>query len=421
MKMRPFGRLLPLETARTRLLGSTVPIERSGRIEVADALARVIAVPVRAPADVPRFARATWDGYAIRAHESAQASPSSPAKFMVVGEVHAEEQYEGSIHAGEAVAIATGGTMPKGADTVVLFEDVQVKNRILRVGHPVPKGSRLAPPGEEFRKGALVASRGEVLTPAALGTLSACGLKQVSVYSRPIVTIVPNGNELALPGERLQTGQIFEGNNATIGAIVRASGGVVRAVPPVPDDPRRIEAALRDALRKSDLVIATGGSSVGEHDFLPAIFPRIGRMLFHGIAVRPGKPTLAVRWRNKLLVGMPGHPTSCFANALWLLMPTLRKMARWSGPGWIDVPLRLGGRRIEPNPTLATVVLFHVKGTEATPPPPHTHAIAHFRSVDAFAIFPPGAQTISPGRTIRVHRLYPPISSPITPGSDEVV
>jgi molybdopterin molybdotransferase len=415
MKMRPFGRLLPLETARDRLLMAAIPVDRSGPIDVADALGRVVARPVRSPADVPQFARATWDGYAIRARETLQASRASPAVFRIVGEVHAEEQYTPGIRAGEAVAIATGGTMPRGADTVVLFEDAQVRGPILRVPFTVPPRSRVAPPGEEFQKGSRVATPGDVLTPAALGTLSACGLRRVTVYSRPIVTIVPNGNELALPGKRLRVGQIYEGNNATLGAIVRASGGVVRAIPPVPDDPRRIEAALRRALRASDLVIATGGSSVGEHDFLPTIFPRIGKLLFHGIAVRPGKPTLAVRWRNKLLIGMPGHPTSCFANALWLLMPTLRKLARGRGPGWVDMPLRLAGRSIEPNPTLATVVLFHVEGPQATPPPPHTHAIAHFRGVDAFAIFPPGGRTIPPGRTIQVHRLYPPISSPIVP------
>jgi molybdopterin molybdotransferase len=414
MKMRPFGRLLPLEIARARLIAAAVPIDRSGPIDVADALGRIVARPIRSPADVPRFARATWDGYALRAHETLRASADAPAIFRIVGEVHAEEQYSPRVRSGEAVAIATGGMMPRGADTVVLFEDAKVRGKQLHVPFSVPPQSRIAPPGEEFRKGSRVAAPGDVLTPAALGTLSACGLRRVHVYSRPIVTIVPNGNELALPGERLRAGQIFEGNNATIGAIVRASGGVVRSTPPVADDPRRIEATLRDALRKSDLVIATGGSSVGEHDFLPTIFPRIGRLLFHGIAVRPGKPTLAVRWRDKLLVGMPGHPTSCFANALWLLMPTLRKLARWRGPGWIDLPYRLAGRSIEPNPTLATVVLFHIEGINATPPPPHTHAIAHFRSVDAFAIFPPGSRTIPVGRTIRLHRLYPPTSSPIS-------
>ncbi|HKV89980.1 MAG TPA: molybdopterin molybdotransferase MoeA, partial [Thermoplasmata archaeon] len=319
MKMRPFGDLLPVAQALHRLLAATVPVRRIESVPLEEAVGRRSARLVRARHPVPPFPRATWDGYALRARSSTGASRSGPVRLKLVGEVFAESPSRKPIHPGEAVAIATGGPLPPGADSVVIFEEVRVEGGEVVLSRPVTRGDRIADIGDDFPRGTPLVAPEELLTPPRLGTLAAAGEPSVAVWARPRVAIVPNGNELRRPGERLRSGAIHESNNASLAALAVGFGAVVTPHAPVPDDEGAIEAVLRRALQGTDLLLVTGGSSVGERDFLPSIFPRLGRMLFHGIAVRPGKPTLAVRAGPTLVIGMPGHPTSCLANGLWLV------------------------------------------------------------------------------------------------------
>ena len=178
--------------------------------------------------------------------------------------------------------------------------------------------------------------------------------------------------------------------------------------PPLPDQPKTIERAIRRALSVSDLVVLTGGSSVGERDYLPSIFPRFGRMLFHGVAVRPGKPTLAVVHRGKLVLGMPGHPTSCLANGFWLLYPLVRKLARLPTPGWTDRTLRLSVDYMPPSPNLATVIPLAVRGGRGIPTFHDSSAITSLRAATAFAIVPPRGR-LARGSPLAAHELPHPL------------
>ncbi len=412
MRMRPFGRLLPLDAALRRTLAAVTPVRGYERVALADALGRVSAATVRARRPSPAFSRATWDGYAVRSADLARASARSPVVLRLVGEVFAEGRLDRPLGSGETAAIATGGALPTGADAVVIFEEASAHDDAVTVGRPVPRGDRVAAPGDDFAKGAVLVRSGEVLDPARVGAVGAAGATHVEVRRRPRVTFVANGTELRPLGARLRRGEVHEINNLTLGTLARASGAEVVQRPPVPDDLERLERVIADAAASSDLVVVTGGSSVGEHDHLPAIFPRLGRLLYHGVAVRPGKPTLAARGAHGLLLGMPGHPTSCLSNGLWLLLPVLRRLAGVPGDAWSEVPVRLGAAVRRPSPDLSTVVALHVENGVAWPTFRDSSAITSLSGANAYAILRPGARAPRVGARLTVRRLAAPIGAP---------
>jgi molybdenum cofactor synthesis domain-containing protein len=409
MEMHAFGRLISLDVARRRLLSSVAPLTRVEHLPVESAFGRIVAETVRSPRPVPSFLRATWDGYALRSADTQSADPSHPITFPVVGEVFAEQAFPRALRTGEAVAIATGGALPRGSDTVIIFEQVKRRGASVVVSHSAGPGERLAEPGSDFPKGAVLVRQGEELAPAGLAMVAACGVARVPVRAKPVVAIVPNGNELLAPGAAGRAGRIYESNNSSLAAVVEAAGGVPRTYPPVADDPRRIESTLRQALRSADLVLATGGSSVGERDHLPRVFPRLGHVLFHGVAVRPGKPTLAVQVGRKVVVGMPGHPSSCLTNSFWLLLPTLRRMGGRTGPGWIDAYARLECGQLTGSPDLTTVVPLAVRNGGVYSRYHGSSSISSLSEAVGFTVLPPGAGVVSAGQRVLVHWLLPPL------------
>ncbi len=413
MEMRAFGHLRSVTWARRCLLGAVRPISRTEAVPVEAAFGRVAASTLRAPRPVPSFARATWDGYAVRPRDTLRASARSPVRLRVVGEVFAEQRFARTVGPGEAVAIATGGAMPRGASGVVIFEEVRRAGTKIDVPHPVRPGDRVAPPGDDFPRGARLVARGAVLDPAALGAVAATGRRTVPCFARPVVAVVPNGNELVAPGGPSRPGAIYESNNATLSAVVAAYGGIPRLYPPVPDEPEVLRRTLAEALRRSDIVLATGGSSVGEHDLLPRVLPQLGRLLFHGIAVRPGKPTLAAAADRGLLLGLPGHPSSCLANSFWLVGPVLQRLARRPGPPWTDVAVRLGAGELEASPTLTTVVPLCLRGGRAYSTYHGSSSISSMAGAQGFALLPPGGRPVRAGQRVVGHWLPAPLGPPL--------
>jgi len=416
MEMHPFGRLTPVAVARHRLMDSIRPVDRTERIPVVEAFGRVAAEEVRAPRPVPGFARTTWDGYAVRSRDTRTARSGRPVELKVVGQVYPETTFPRRLAAGEAVAIATGGAIPRGADSVVIFEEVEATDDRVRLFRPVPVGDRISPPGHDFPRGARLAERGRELGPVSLGAIAACGLPTVRVFSRPVVAVIPNGNELLRAGAAEGPGRIFESNNAALASVITAAGAVPRPQDPAPDDPAVIERSIRAALDSADLVLATGGSSVGERDHLPRILPRLGTLLFHGIAVRAGKPTLAARCGRKVVLGLPGHPTSCLVNMYWLVLPALRRLGHRPGPGFTPGYAVLGSPAVAPSPGLATVVPLRFHGGRAYTTYRGSSVITSLKGATAFALLPPGRRAVPKGTRIRVFHLDPPLGPPVRPG-----
>ncbi len=412
MEMHLFGRLLPVAVARRRLLDAVRPIDRTETVPVTGAFGRVPLRSVRAPRPVPDFARAMWDGYALRSLDTRGATPRSPAQLRVVGEVFAEQRFARRLARGEAVAIATGGAVPLGADAVAIFEETRVRGSDLEVPGPVDRGERISPPGDDFARGAVLARAGVPVTAVDQGALAACGFAHLRVRARPRVAVLPNGNELLVPGTRRVAGRIFESNNAALAPVIVAAGGIPALGRPLPDDPRAIESAVRAAVRTSDIVLTTGGSSVGERDLLPGILRRVGRPLFHGIAVRPGKPTIAVRVGPKVVVGLPGHPTSCLLNMYWLVLPVLRRLAGLPGPGWSPGERTLARDAPRPSSRMTTVVPLAIRDGRAVPTFRGSSAISSLRGATAFALVPPGRRGAVRGDRVKTFELDPPLGAP---------
>jgi len=408
MKMRPFGRLVSASEALGRLLRETRPIQGTEVLPLAESVGRVSAQTLRAPRPIPAFRRATWDGYALRSRDLSTARPSRPAVLRIVGEIHAEEIWRSPLRPGETVAIATGAPLPVGADSVVLFEEVQVHGSSISVPRPVPPGHAVAEAGEDFRRGDVLIHSGERLTPARMGCVGASGWQTIRVYRQPRVGLLPNGNELVAPGKRLAPGRLHEFNNVTLSGLVRALGGVPVAREPVPDDPKALQDAIEALIEECDLVVVTGGSSVGERDYLPVVFPRMGRLLFHGIRVRPGKPTLAVKVKGRLILGMPGHPTSCLSNAYWLLRPV---WARLSRQPWRDrvEEFPLGAPFQAPTRGFTTILPVRVQGNRAFPTFRGSSAISSLAGADGYAVLGWRPRGYARGTRVAVHWLDPPL------------
>jgi molybdenum cofactor synthesis domain-containing protein len=343
--MRPFTSTISLEEARKRLDAHVRPIERTERVRLEDAAGRVAASDVASPIDVPPFARSAMDGYAVIAADTQSASRSAPAELRLLDRIYTGQISAAMVIRGTCTEIATGAPLPAGADAVVMVEDTAkaIDDRI-QILASAAAGQNIGRRGADIATGDRVVSTGDVLTPSRTGAVAAIGRADVEVFAKPRVAILSTGNEVVEPGQSLAPGQIYDVNRFTLSAIVSAHGGIPEAHHPAEDTIDALVAAL-DTCAQADLVVFSGGSSVGERDLIVDAIASRGEMIFHGIAVKPGKPTAFALVKGTPFFGMPGNPTSCLSNAYILLIPYLRALARLPPhtPRTIRVPL---GRRI---------------------------------------------------------------------------
>jgi molybdenum cofactor synthesis domain-containing protein len=332
--MRPFTSTISLEEARHRLTAAIRPIARTERVTLADAAGRVVASGVTSSIDVPPFARSAMDGYAVIGADTAGATRDAPVRLRVAEHIYTGQMPRGAIGRGLCAEIATGAPMPKGADAVVMVEDTRpsageggVTGDTVEIFAAATPGQNIGSRGADITAGALVVNAGDLLTPGRVGSLAAVGRPDVEVYERPRVAILSTGNEVVDPGQTLAPGQIFDVNRFTLAAVVAAHGGVPERHTAVQDSLDALTRAL-DACAGADLIVFSGGSSVGERDLILDVVAARGEMIFHGIAIKPGKPTAFALVSGRPLFGMPGNPTSCLSNAYILLVPFLRATAR---------------------------------------------------------------------------------------------
>jgi len=339
--MRPIRDTIPVEEAKALLLEAAAPVERIERIALAQASDRVLATPVLSAIDVPPFDRAAMDGYAVIAEDTFGAGRYEPRVLRCVEKLYTGALATRTLAPGECIEIATGAPLPGGADAVVMVEETERANDTdVRVFTPVYPRQHVGRRGADMTAGQTVLPAGAALNPTRIGALAAIGLAEVDVYVKPLVAIVSTGNEIVLPGEPLQPGQVYDINRFTLSAVVNAHGGIPRAGAVAADslgDLRRSIETSADA----DILIFSGGSSVGERDLIMDALREAGEVIFHGIAVKPGKPTILGTVAGKPVLGMPGNPTSCLSNAYLLLAPMLRRMARLPPylPHVVRVPL----------------------------------------------------------------------------------
>ena len=339
--MRPIRDTIPVEEAKALLLEAAAPVERIERIALAQASDRVLATPVLSAIDVPPFDRAAMDGYAVIAEDTFGAGRYEPRVLRCVEKLYTGALATRTLAPGECIEIATGAPLPGGADAVVMVEETERANDTdVRVFTPVYPRQHVGRRGADMTAGQTVLPAGAALNPTRIGALAAIGLAEVDVYVKPLVAIVSTGNEIVLPGEPLQPGQVYDINRFTLSAVVNAHGGISRAGAVAADSLDDLRRAIETSA-DADILIFSGGSSVGERDLIMDALQEAGEVIFHGIAVKPGKPTILGTVGGKPVLGMPGNPTSCLSNAYLLLAPMLRRMARLPPylPHVVRVPL----------------------------------------------------------------------------------
>jgi len=326
-RMRPFGAVISLEAARAILDSTGSPIDRIERIPLEMANGRVLARDVIAGGDVPPFTRAGMDGYAVRAADTRGATRDAPRTLTQIGILFTGQVSTVAVGEGECLEISTGAPMPDGADAVVMVEETACDAGIVRVFAETQPQHNVGRRGADIQAGQVTVAAGETINSSRLGALAAIGTAAVDVYERPRVAILSTGNEIVEPGRPLAPGQIYDINRFTLSAVVSDAGGIPVPYPPAPDSLDALISTLEQCLA-NDVVVFSGGSSVGERDLIRDAIAAKGRLLFHGIAVKPGKPTGLGVVEGKPVFAMPGYPTSCLSNAHVLLAPMLRRLAR---------------------------------------------------------------------------------------------
>jgi len=306
----------------------------SEAIPLADALGRVPAASVVAPSPLPGFARSTVDGYAVRAADTYGASDGLPAYLDVVGAVRMGAAADVVVAPGTAVAMPTGGTLPDGADAVVMVEHTaETMPGTVEVNRPVAPGGGIVGADEDVAAGAELVPAGRPLRPQDLGVLAAAGLVEVGVHARPVVAILSTGDEVVAPGTPvLLPGQVRDATASALAALVERAGGRPLPAVVVPDDPVLLEEALRSGLARADLVVVSAGSSVGARDQTAGVVGRLGEVWCHGLAVKPGKPTLLADCGGVPLIGLPGNPLSALVVFRLLGIQLVRAIGGCTAP-----------------------------------------------------------------------------------------
>ncbi len=332
--MRPFGDVLPIDEAQRRIHDATVPVSGVETIALAASAGRVLAADVPAPFDVPGFDRSAMDGYAVRIGDLAGATDQHPVWLRLAGRSRPGAVPEAPLASGACLDIATGAPLPAGADAVVMVERTTRDDDRVRFARQPTAGDHVSQRAHDVRAAAVVLRAGQVLSPARLGVAASFGLRVLPVLRRPLVALISSGDELLDPGAAAidrppavpAPGRIYDANREMLAAICTSNGGHVRRLPLVRDHLDAWHAAF-DAAADADLLVCSGGSSVGEQDLGIDVITARGTVLFHGIAVKPGKPTAFARIHRQLVLAMPGNPTSCLSNAYVLLQPLVRRLA----------------------------------------------------------------------------------------------
>lgn len=324
--MRPFLELIDFKDAKRIIIEKTKPIERTERIDILNAIGRVLSEDIKSDIDIPGFNRAAVDGYAVIAEDTYGANQRKPKELRVTGKIFAGDNNKKKLQRGECIQIATGAAIPKGADAVVMVEHTSLNDDTVIITKPVYPGENVSSKDEDISRNSVVLRKGDILNPAKIGVLAALGVDTINVYALPEVALIPTGNELVPIGEELEYGKIYDINSYTLATLLQSSANIhINRI--IDDNEEEIKKCI-ESFRDMEYIVFSGGSSVGERDILVDIIEEEGEIFFHGIALKPGKPTIFGRIRNTLIFGMPGYPTSCLTNAYTLLLPSIKKMAR---------------------------------------------------------------------------------------------
>jgi molybdopterin molybdotransferase len=277
-------------------------------VSLPDAAGRILAADIVSPVDIPGFARSMMDGFAVRGEDTYGATPYNALPLRIVGTCLPGDPYSGTLGPGEAIRIMTGAPLPAGADAVLPVEQTELAGRQLLARGEVSTGKHVAQIGEDIRAGEILLPAGRKLRPQDLGVLSSIGLREVAAIRAPRVRVLITGNELLPAGTRPSGYRVADANGPMLRALVARDGGELAGCDQIPDDPAAIRAAL---LSPAEVVLVSGGSSVGLEDHAPRLLAEEGELAIHGIAMRPSSPAGMGRIAGRLVFLLPGNPVSC--------------------------------------------------------------------------------------------------------------
>jgi len=400
MTMRPITSTIAFASALEIILDAARPIARTETVTLLEADGRVLAHDVIATEDVPPFDRAAMDGFAVIAGDTAGASAESPRTLRCVDRVFSGHVPARGVGAAECMEIATGAPMPAGADAVVMVEETARDGEMVQILAPVVPRQNIGRQGADLTTGEVIVAGNEVLNPSRIGALAATGVTRVEVFAKPTVALLSTGDEIVQPGERLAPGQIYDINRFTLETIISRHGGRAMPMPAARDSVDALVERL-DAARVNDIVVFSGGSSVGERDLLLDVIAQRGELIFRGIAVKPGKPTIFARVGPTPFFGMPGYPASCLSNAYMLVLPFLRKMARlppWE-PRTVEVPL---ARRVTSAAGRHQFYTVRVVSGRAEPAFKASGDITSMARADGYIEIPADTEAVEAGTLVRV-------------------
>lgn len=382
-----------VEAARAAFHGAVTPLSRTERVPVRQADERVVATAIDADRPIPHYARAAMDGYAVRATDTHEASERSPVGLSV-GE---------QIAPGQAVSVHTGSVLPEGADAVVRVEATEERDGGIDVFNAVPAGANVGPIGEDVEAGQHLYDEGTQLRPSDLGLLKGTGYDEVPVYDRPRVSVIPTGEELVQDDPA--PGEIVETNGQTVAQYVERWGGVVTDRAIVTDDVDALRTAI-DRDIDHDIVVTTGGSSVGDRDLLPEVVDGLGEVLVHGVALKPGHPVALGVVDGTPVLNLPGYPVACIVTAVQFLRPALKRVGRLPARTPPTTTARLSRKLTsEPGTRSYARVELDETGEEPTATPVRSGGAGVLSSValaDGWVVVPESTEGYAEGETVAV-------------------
>lgn len=407
--------LTKLDEAISRALALLQPVTETEEIATVEAQGRVLAQEVLCPEDVPGFARAAMDGYAVRARDTLTASRDHPVTLTVIGSVAMGQDPTTlpKVNKGQVLEISTGGPMPHDTDAVITLEETErTSSEYIKILTEVAPGTYVLAADSDFQRGEKVFNVGHRLRPVDIGALLAMGLLTVTAFRRVCVGIISTGDELVEAESAIRPGQVRQINSHILRELIAAHGALSVSYGIVPDDFERLKALLQRAVRECDLVLVSGGSSVGARDLTFSVLQELGEVFIHGLAIRPGKPTIFAIVEGKPVVGLPGNPVSCVIVCEKFVRPLLARQSRL--------------RVLLPSHKLASAQLTHtvrsVKGREdfiavrlrldeergalyAEPIPGHSNTISTLAKADGILCVPAELEEIPHGTRVWVELL----------------
>lgn len=385
--------LLDVESARERILAAVVaPPRRSETVPLAAACGRVLATDVDAGLDMPRWPNSAMDGYAVRLDETAAAGEAG----LPVSATVAAGSGPAPLAAGSAARIFTGAPIPAGADTVVMQEHCRREDDRVIVDRLPERGANIRAAGEDFRAGDVLLPAGCLLGPQHVALAASAGHAMLPVHHRPRVALLVTGDELVPPGGPLGDGQIHESNGQLLAALVAGLGADVRPPEVVPDDAARTREALRTAAADADLILTSGGVSVGDADHVRAAAEEVGTLDFFGVAVKPGKPLAFGRIGDTLLLSLPGNPVSLFVTFVLFGAPLLRRLQGRENLLPAPLPVAAGFEQSQTRPR-ADYLRVRIEDGRLQPHPDQGSGIlSSLAAADGLACVPPHTP-VAPG------------------------